>query len=92
MATQNISSLKLSSKAKKGAEELLKLYPELEFTSGLRDLDEQASAMAGNVVSKRDWIKNTYESSDASKACQKWVDDHPEAKDKKDSNYIIQRL
>jgi hypothetical protein len=84
MATQNISSLKLSSKAKKAAEELLKAHPEIEFTSGFRDLSEQADAMAGNVVSKRDYIKNTYVTSSASEACQKWVDDHPEAKTKKD--------
>ena len=40
--------------------------------------------MAGNVVKTRDYIKKTYTSSDASKACQKWVDDHPEAKSQKD--------
>jgi hypothetical protein len=83
MATQNINSLKLSSAAKKGAEALLKEHPEVEFTSGKRDLAEQADAMAGNVVKKRDWIKNTYASSEASKACQKWVDDNPEAKTQK---------
>lgn len=40
--------------------------------------------MASNVVSKRDWIKKTYMANDASKACQKWVDDHPEATTQKD--------
>ena len=38
--------------------------------------------MASNVVSNRTWIKETYASNEASKACQKWVDDHPEAKTK----------
>src|SRR5262245_22855627 len=80
----SISSLGLSSTAKKAAEELLKAHPDIEFTSVKRDLEEQASAMAGNVVKTRDYIKNTYGSSDASKACQKWVEDHPEAKAQKD--------
>lgn len=84
MATQNISSLKLSSKAKKAAETLLEKHPEVEFTSGRRDLKEQASAMAGNVTKNRNWIKQTYASSKASKACQKWVDDNPDAKTKKE--------
>ena len=39
--------------------------------------------MAGNVVKKRDWIEKTYRANDASKACQKWVNDHPEAKTQK---------
>ena len=84
MGTQNISSLGLSATAKKAAEELLKAHPAVVFTSGKRDLAEQADAMAGNVVKTRDYIKKTYASSDASKACQKWVDDHPEVKSQKD--------
>jgi hypothetical protein len=83
MGTQNISSLKLSPKAKKAAEELLKKYPNIVFTSGRRDLADQARAMAGNVVKKRDYIKKTYVASAASNACQKWVDDHPDAKTQK---------
>jgi hypothetical protein len=80
----SVSSLGLSATAKKAADELLKAYPDLEIISGKRDLSEQANAMAGNVVKTRDYIKNTYASSDASKACQKWVDDHPDAKSQKD--------
>ena len=79
MGTQNITSLKLSAKAKKAAEELLKEFPDIQFTSGRRDLKDQARAMASNVVKQRDWIKKTYLPNEASKACQKWVDDHPEA-------------
>ena len=77
---RTIESLNLSPKAKKAAEQLLKEYPDIVFTSGRRDLAGQAHAMAGNVVKKRDWIEKTYATNDASKACQKWVDDHPEAK------------
>jgi hypothetical protein len=82
--TQKIDALNLSPKAKKGAELLLKEYPDIVFTSGRRDLPGQARAMAGNVVKKRDWIEKTYKSNDASKACQKWVDDHPDAKTQKE--------
>jgi hypothetical protein len=80
MGTQNIASLTLSATAKKAAEKLLEEYPDIELTSGRRDLAEQASAMAANVVQTRDYIVNTYKASDASRARQKWVDDHPEAK------------
>lgn len=81
---RTIESLKLSPAAKTAAELLQKQYPDIMFTSGRRDLDGQARAMAGNVVKKRDWIKDTYRENDASKACQKWVDDHPEAKTQKE--------
>ncbi len=81
--TRDVASLKLSPKAKKAAEQLLKEYPDIVFTSGRRDLAGQAHAMAGNVVKKRDWIEKTYAMNDASKACQKWVDNHPEAKTQK---------
>jgi hypothetical protein len=82
---RSIESLNLSPKAKTAAEQLLKEYPnDIVFTSGRRDLAGQAHAMAGNVVKKRDWIGKTYASNDASKACQKWVDDHPEARTQKD--------
>jgi hypothetical protein len=81
--SRSIESLQLSSKAKKAAELLLKQYPNIVFTSGRRDLAGQAHAMAGNVVKKRDWIEKTYSSNAASKACQKWVDEHPEAKTQK---------
>ena len=82
--SRSIESLKLSPKAKKAAELLLKQYPDIVFTSGRRDLAGQANAMGGNVVKKRDWIEKTYKANDASKACQKWVDDHPEAKTQKE--------
>ncbi|HEX4413167.1 MAG TPA: hypothetical protein VH107_06025 [Lacipirellulaceae bacterium] len=80
---RSIESLKLSETAKKAAEQLQREFPDIVFTSGRRELAEQAKAMAGNVVKKRDWIKNTYKANDASKACQKWVDDHPEARTEK---------
>jgi hypothetical protein len=84
MKTQNISALKLAPTAKKAAETLLEEFPDVIFTSGKRDLADQARAMASNVVLRRDWIKKTYLANDASKACQKWVDDHPEATTQKE--------
>jgi hypothetical protein len=80
---RSIESLKLSPKAEKAAKQLLKEYPDIVFTSGRRDLAGQAHAMAGNVMKKRDWIGQTYAKNDASKACQKWVDDHPDSKNQK---------
>jgi hypothetical protein len=35
--------------------------------------------MAANVVRNRQWIGQTYLPSPVSAACQKWVDEHPEA-------------
>lgn len=75
----DIEALNLAPVAKAAAYELKRLHPTVIFTSGRRDKAGQARAMAGNVVSKRQWIKQTYLPSEASSACQKWVDDHPEA-------------
>jgi len=73
-----IEALDLAPTAKKAAYELKKAKPSVVFTSGRRDKDEQASAMAGNVVQQRDWIEKTYAKSKARDACQKWVDDNKE--------------
>lgn len=71
-----IEALHLSPTAKAAAYELKKAHPAVTFTSGRRDKQEQAHAMASNVVSNRNWIKETYVDSTASRACQKWVDDN----------------
>ena len=84
-----IEVLDLSDTAKKAAYQLKKKYPAVSFTSGRRDKSEQASAMAGNVVLNRTWIKETYAKSEASDACQKWVDDN---KDKKTKDEIATGL
>jgi heme-binding NEAT domain protein len=77
-----IEALDLSATAKKAAYELRAKHPLVTFTSGRRDKQEQASAMAENVVLNRDWIKETYVKSAASEACQKWVDDNKNKKTK----------
>jgi len=78
----DVEALNLSDTAKKAAYELKQKCPDVVFTSGRRDKDGQASAMASNVVLNRTWIKETYAESNASKACQNWVDEHKEKKTK----------
>lgn len=74
-----IEGLDLAPTAKKAAYELKKAKPSVVFTSGRRDKDEQASAMAANIVKDgRNWIKETYAKSKARDDCQKWVDDNKE--------------
>jgi hypothetical protein len=78
----DIETLKLSETAKKAAYALKKAHPSVVFTSGFRTTDDQARAMSGNVVSNRNWIKETYIQSTARDKCQKWVDDNPDQKTK----------
>jgi hypothetical protein len=77
-----IEALNLRGTAKNAAYELKKLHPSVKFTSGRRGKDDQARAMASNVVENRKWIEQTYVSTTVSKACQKWVDDNPDKKTK----------
>src|SRR5262245_44480412 len=79
-ATSKTDDLDLSPNAKRAADQLLAAHPNVKFTSGRRDVADQARAMASNVVKKRKWILNTYKDTPQRKALQKWVDDHPEAK------------
>jgi len=74
-----IEALELAPVAKKAAYALKRLHPGVVFTSGRRDKVAQARAMAANVVKNRQWIAQTYLASLVSAACQKWVDEHPEA-------------
>lgn len=74
-----IEALDLAPVAKAAAYELKRLHPAVVFTSGRRDKVGQARAMASNVVRNRQWIVQTYLASEVCSACQKWVNDHPEA-------------
>ena len=74
-----IEALDLAPVAKAAAYALKLQHPEVVFTSGRRDKFGQARAMASNVVRNRKWIVQTYKASDIRTACQRWVDDHPEA-------------
>jgi hypothetical protein len=73
-----IEALNLKGKARTGAYALKKAHPSVTFTSGRRDKEDQARAMASNVILNRKWIEETYSTSTVSTACQKWVDDNPE--------------
>jgi len=75
-----IEALHLRGNARSGAYALKKAHPSVKFTSGRRNKDDQARAMASNVVHNRKWIEETYISTTISKACQKWVDDNPDKK------------
>jgi hypothetical protein len=74
-----IDEMNLAPTAKAAAKILLQKHPNIEFTSGRRDVHQQAHAMAGNIVAKHDrqWIGNTYIKG---QKLQAWVDAHPEAK------------
>jgi hypothetical protein len=80
----DIEALNLRGAARKGAYAVTKKHPSVRFTSGRRNKEDQARAMASNVVLNRDWIEETYASSKVSKACQKWVDDNPGKTTKED--------
>jgi hypothetical protein len=73
-----VEALDLAPAAKAAALALHTAHPEIVFTSGRRDVAEQAHAMASNIVSShnRKWIEQTYASATA---LQKWVDDNPAA-------------
>ena len=73
------SDLKLIGAAKAGAEALEKQFPEVSFTSGRRKAEDQARAMAQNIVGNRHWIAQTYKATAESAALQKWVSLHLEA-------------
>jgi hypothetical protein len=75
----SIDDLNLVDYAKAAAEKLLSDFPDVVFTSGRRDVAQQASAMAGNVVQNRDWIKETYLASAERDSLQGWVDANPDA-------------
>ncbi len=72
-----IESLNLAPTARSAAYALKKAHPSVKFTSGRRDKEEQARAMASNVVKNRKWIEETYLNSPLCKKCQDWVDNHP---------------
>lgn len=73
-----IEELKLEPGTEQAARLLQEKHPGIEFTSGRRDVTQQAHAMASNIVSLHDrqWIGKTYL---AAAKLQQWVNDHPGA-------------
>jgi len=74
-----IEELDLTAVAESAARQLHQKYPQLEFTSGRRNVPQQAHAMAYNIVKtgNRQWIAGTYK---AAAKLQQWVDAHPNAR------------
>jgi hypothetical protein len=74
-----IEELNLTPVAENAARLLKQKFPNLEFTSGRRDVPQQAHAMARNIVNtgNRQWIAQTYK---VAAKLQQWVDTHPQAK------------
>lgn len=56
----DIDALRLAPRAKVAAVLLNEMFPEVVFTSGLRDINKQAGAMAKNVLRNPLWIGQTY--------------------------------
>lgn len=77
--SKSIEELDLVGNALAGAKALKAKFPNIEFTSGRRDYREQASAMASNIVHKRDFIIRTYTARPEAKILQDWVNSHPQA-------------
>lgn len=74
---EQIEALDLAPVARAAAYALKRAHPSVEFTSGRRNMEDQARAMAGNVVVNRRWIEETYKESALRRKCQQWVDDPP---------------
>lgn len=75
----DIADLDLAENALSAAQTLKAKHPAVVFTSGRRSVDQQADAMASNIVRNRQWIAQTYAVSTERDTLQKWVDDHPAA-------------
>jgi hypothetical protein len=77
----DIAALNLLSKAEHAAMVLKQEDPHVVFTSGRRNMADQARAMAQNIVGGggRHWIRVTYAAGPAQQL-QAWVDQHPEAR------------
>lgn len=78
----DIEALDLAAAVRIAAYALKKAHPAVRFTSGRRGKADQARAMAGNVVTNRKWIEQTYAKSPLRTKCQDWVDQIPDKKTK----------
>jgi hypothetical protein len=74
----DIEALQLAPVARAAAYALKLAHPSVIFTSGRRTKQDQARAMASNVVQNRGWIRHTYSANALRSKCQDWVDAHPD--------------
>src|SRR5882757_1264297 len=70
----SIADLDLVDYAEASAEKLKSDFPSVIFTSGRRNSQRQADAMAGNIAQNRKWIEQTYLVSPEREELQAWVD------------------
>jgi hypothetical protein len=73
----SVDDLDLVDYAKAAAVNLQTDFSDVIFTSGRRNVTQQANAMAGNVVQNRNWVAETYAASKERDALQEWIDDNP---------------
>lgn len=79
-----IAQLKLSPNARNGAEWALSRYPGLVFTSGRRDVRDQARVMASNVAKYgRTWLTATYKPTAILTTLNEWLTQNEDATDSK---------
>lgn len=79
MAGLTIQEMRLSATAEKAALFVLKLHPEVYFTSGRRDLRDQARAMAMNAISYgAAWLDDTYKNKRIVACLMTHMEEHPE--------------
>ena len=74
MKHDDIEALNLEDSACNAAYILRDLHPTIKFTSGRRGREDQARAMAQNVVKNRKWIAQTYRHTTIRDALQSWLD------------------
>lgn len=73
-----IAQMKLSPNARKGAEWVKARHPQVVFTSGRRDVRDQARVMAKNVTKYgRGWLLATYKPTAILKTLNGWIEQHP---------------
>lgn len=83
-----IAQMKLSPNARRGAEWVLARHPGTVFTSGRRDVLDQARVMAANTVKYgRAWILKTYKPSLMIDSLHGWLEDHPAVSEPKEIMY-----
>lgn len=75
-----IAQMRLSPNAKRGAELVLAAHPSAPFTSGRRDVYDQARVMAQNVMRLGSgWLKDTYRDQRLVALLMTYVEEHPES-------------
>lgn len=79
MAGLTLQELRLSPTAEKAALFVLKLHPEAIFTSGKRDIMDQARAMAQNAIRYGSgWLDSTYKDKRIVKCLMTYMEENPE--------------